>query len=733
MAQAVTNSQLRVSFFDFLFGKKQGHLCIAHADNDPDPQTIRDTFKQSWFEWPDEKEQLSKFLDRYVTQKHLWYSVSLFSRETRKRDFALPGNLVWADLDACDPRIVEPKPSVVIESSPGRYQALWRLSEDIEAHVRQDFSHRVAYRYALNGADKSGWDIEQVLRVPYTRNFKYQGNPEVEVIHSTNTTVSPDAFVAIKIPEGAQPDLDTVVDESMPELDKLPDPERILYKYENYLRDTRVPYNYYTEPNADDDWSAIMWRLINTCLEAGMEEQEVFSIAYHAKCNKYERDARPIRYLWREVLKAATAQHKLKTVLQEIGPLSLPDIAPEPASETFIDDYIRWGTESTDAVPEFHELGGFIVLSAALSSTVRLEAHYGTVVPNLWGLCLGESTLTRKTTAMRLAMDLIQEIDEGAILTTDASVEGLITGLADRPSRASIYFRDEVSGFFDSLNKKDYLAGMSETLTHIHDVPRVYRRLLRKDTIVVENPILIFYAGGIKERVFTMIDEEYILSGFVPRFLVVSGQTDMSRIRSTGPPTMINMERRQKLLGQLHDAYENYNTTGVVKIGGQSMEIVPKKFGFLEEDAWEEYQKIEGAMTLRAVESQLPMLALPTFERLTRSLLKMALLLAAVRQSPDKDGKFPVTREDVINAAYYVGRWGKHSVELIYNCGISSDMRVLNKIRRAIENHPGLDRSTIMRHHHLKKKEMDEIIGSLIDRGEIRRRKSGRLEQYWAT
>jgi hypothetical protein len=38
-----------------------------------------------------------------------------------------------------------------------------------------------------------------------------------------------------------------------------------------------------------------------------------------------------------------------------------------------------------------------------------------------------------------------------------------------------------------------------------------------------------------------------------------------------------------------------------------------------------------------------------------------------------------------------------------------------------------------MRHHHLKKKEMDEIIGSLIDRGEIRRRKSGRLEQYWAT
>ena len=84
------------------------------------------------------------------------------------------------------------------------------------------------------------------------------------------------------------------------------------------------------------------------------------------------------------------------------------------------------------------------------------------MVPNLWGLILGDSTLSRKTTAMRMIMDIIAALDSDMILATDGSAEGLLSGLATRPNKTSIFYKDEISGFFDSMNKKDYLAGMSE-------------------------------------------------------------------------------------------------------------------------------------------------------------------------------------------------------------------------------------------------------------------------------
>ena len=58
------------------------------------------------------------------------------------------------------------------------------------------------------------------------------------------------------------------------------------------------------------------------------------------------------------------------------------------------------------AVPEFHDLSAFILLSAVIANSVRLETSYGPFVPNLWGMILGDSTLTRKTTAMRMLCGL---------------------------------------------------------------------------------------------------------------------------------------------------------------------------------------------------------------------------------------------------------------------------------------------------------------------------------------
>lgn len=726
---SVTATSLRTQFFDFLFGDTSGYVCIATSSVD------KTDFKQTFFAWPEQRNDLGSFVDAASHRKNVWYCTSLLERRERKKEFCLPGTLVWADLDTCHPDTVEPSPTAVVLSSPSRYQALWQLDEVVEPYLQEDYSKRIAYKYSVNGADPSGWDLTQLLRVPLTFNYKYAHGaaeiPRVELLSVSESKLPKALFEQIARPERKSGELgpSDVID-TMPSVDDLPDAESIIYKYFAQLNNN-LPFKsiYQTIPGEDEDWSKVLWRLLNICLEANMSEEETFVIALTSKCNKYARDNRPLVHLWEDVVRASIGQRKVSSITASMQALLMPELVTDAeiasTPKSFINEYYDWGTEATDAVPEFHNLSAFILLSSVIAAGVTLKTDYGPMVPNLWGLILGDSTLSRKTTAMRMAMDMLTDIDQELILATDGSTEGLLTGLGTRPNRASLYFKDEVSGFFDSINRKDYLAGMPETFAQLYDVPRVLSRRLRKETITIQSPVFIFFGGGIRDKVYSLVSDEYILSGFLPRFLVVSGEADLARIRRTGPAREVLGHKRQALEQKVANLYELYNSNAVITIGGQEIETTVRNEAKLTPEAWQRYGDIEEKMVNAAYESSVSMLALPTFERLSRSLLKMSILLACSRQSP-QEGVVEVNEADVIESAGYVQRWGRYSVELVLGAGTGQSERQLNKILSAIESNPGVTRSYIMTRHHLGKREMDEILGTLIDRGQVITTKAGR-------
>lgn len=677
---------------------------------------------------------MGSFIDLNVQHKNLWFCVNILDKKERRKEDTKVHNIVWADLDTCDPKDVSPPPNVVIRSSPERYQALWKLDQNVAPEIAEDYSKRIAYKYNQNGADPSGWDLTQLLRVPFTKNFKYEDEPLVIVLPDINNDLIPvSAFESITVAPLTRAE---EYEEGMPEISTLLDPDKIFYKYQNYLEHSFYEI-YETVPSSTDDWSTRMWKLINMGFEAGMETEEVFSVAVYSKTNKYQRDNRPLRFLWREVLKARSVQQKIEQVTSTWEPLLMPELVQpdEYEEDTFIDTYVKWATAATDAVPMYHELAGAILLSSVLAGSIRLDVDYGSLIPNLWGLILGESTLTRKTTAMGMAVSILQEVDPEIVLATDGSAEGLLTGLSNRPGRVSLFYKDEVSGFFDSINRKDYLAGMPETLTQLYDVPPIYKRVLRKETILISNPVFIFFGGGIRDKVYSHLTDEYILSGFLPRFLVVGGLADLERIRNTGPQSQSGFVERQRIVNQLLDAREQYQVSGTMKIAGQEIEIDNTSHrslnqAILTDEAWKRYHKVETTMVEVAYNSYLSTLALPTFERLSRSVLKLAVLLAASRQVP-KERKIEVAEIDVIQAARFIQRWGHYSIELILNVGKTPVLRLLDKVRRTIENKPGIMKSEILRQHHVSSRELNEVIINLIDRGEIKRKVKGRSEQYW--
>lgn len=726
MATTQTRAELRLGFFDFLFEAQEGWLCLATSIGNN-----KDTFKQRFLRWPEERTKIGSLLEAVESDHNVWFGINLLSRPERKKEFCLPTDLVWADLDTATPGEIDPVPQVVTQTSPMRFQGIWRLTEPVNSFEASAYSRKIAYAYADKGIDLTGWDLTQLLRVPFTYNHKYGPiPPEVQVVTITADKIETVVFESLPEPPPAIEDADVP---GVPDLKNLPQPEMIGYKYRELLQSVDGFNQLYgTIPSPDEDWSRKLWRLIHICLDVGMTPEETFVLAYHAKCNKYARDKRPTSHLWHEVVRAAQEAKRLAIIVSPTSDISFPELLTvgeydDLPDDTWVDRYRLWASQATDAVETFHDLAGFITLSAVLSQGITLKVEYGDMRPNLWGLILGDSTLTRKTTAMRMATDLIAEIDKDILLATDGSVEGLLTGLSLRPNRASIYFRDEVSGFFSTIKKKDYLSGMPETLTQLYDAPAFYSRRLRKEVITISSPLFIFFGGGIKEKVYGYLDDEDIISGFLPRFLVVTGTTDTTRLRPTSPRTETGAVGREQLKSELAAMHQNYIMVQSVQILGQETTLERVREVELTPEAWARYQDIERRIADAAQQTTRRITTLPTFERLSRSLLKMSVLLAASRIEPDiGDDVLQAEEIDVMQAAKFIQRWAPHTIDLILNVGLSFSQRQLDRILEYIRDNPGVMRGQVMQMFRLMKRDTDDILNTLADRGLIKQVKVGR-------
>lgn len=129
------------------------------------------------FYWPvDQPEIVDHFVDH--VDDDLYWCPMLFSEDKRQVAFAQEEYCLWADLDEADPRKIDKRwrPSVAWETSPGRYQALWLLAdpneEDLYGASQKGADNQRMTR--LIGADPSGWDTTQLLRLPGWTNHKTQ-------------------------------------------------------------------------------------------------------------------------------------------------------------------------------------------------------------------------------------------------------------------------------------------------------------------------------------------------------------------------------------------------------------------------------------------------------------------------------------------------------------------------------------------------------------------------------
>lgn len=270
-------------FLKRVWGNKQGYVFLPHKDG------------KRWIEtpplkWPAKTPEIDPDVDSY-------FCPILYSKPRRLKENALPSKWLFADLDFVDPRKIPLRPSIAWRTSQGRYQALWELKRSISPQHLEELNRDLTY---ATKADKGGWHLTKVLRLPESWNHKYSPAQQGSYLWIEDTTYTVKEIRSYtKTVESFHVD-NEIHDLILPAESRESILKRILPRLDSRAREMIIE----THTQSEGERSDRLWELECRLLEASIDPEEVFVIVRDTVWNKFKGRARADEYLWNEVSKA---------------------------------------------------------------------------------------------------------------------------------------------------------------------------------------------------------------------------------------------------------------------------------------------------------------------------------------------------------------------------------------------------------------------------------------------
>lgn len=255
-------------------------------------------------------DQLNSKIDRWLeahSDADLYFCPLPFSGSRRSKSLVTRSRFAWADIDDGD--VGRIRPSILWQSSPGRYQGLWRLPAAVDPASAADMSRRIAYQI---GGDRGGWDLTQALRIPGTPNNKYPDRPIVKLEYFTDRVA--------KIPQ-------TALDRWRSKL-----PRALVRTIEG--------------PAEVGKRSEVLWRLENELSEAGVPIDDIVAILRDSEWNKFRGRAdeeERFRSEMEKIIGERPSARRERVVFEVVEFAALMSTPPTP-QQWLIEDYWARGS-----------------------------------------------------------------------------------------------------------------------------------------------------------------------------------------------------------------------------------------------------------------------------------------------------------------------------------------------------------------------------------------------------
>jgi hypothetical protein len=326
----------QLSIISKLWGDQDGYVFFPWIDGGAKTKEERIA---SWnegmaFHWPEDR---TKILEHMGKHEHddLYWCPTIFEEPRRIQQWAMDHHGLWADLDEIDPRELDDfGPSYAWESSPGRYQGIWILEGARRLNIadRGAENHRLTYYL---GADRSGWDMTQLMRIPGWANHKpdYKkkyGKPPVGRLLRTSELQNSRRiwdiaeFDDLPPVEGSEQPIEmAVLEEEISKIDRHEVYARVRLKLHTDVREL------ISSREASGDRSDVLWRLERDLADTGCTAAEIVSILRPTVWNKFEGRSDEMHRLLTEATKAVAARP------QEITQELEQDLEAKPEPEDF--------------------------------------------------------------------------------------------------------------------------------------------------------------------------------------------------------------------------------------------------------------------------------------------------------------------------------------------------------------------------------------------------------------
>lgn len=536
-------------FISTILGEQEGWVVCGLMDQ-PGPRGQLN--RQHDFYYPDNVEDMIEWIESHRNEDA--YLSPLVYGDMRKAngqirripENALSSLVVYQDSDTCRPENFRLAPSVHVESSAGRFQDYWVLTEPIEADRAANASRKIAIAHRDQGSDPSSWSANKFLRIPTTSNTRH-GFPE-----KVTGKLSGELYTIEEI-EDKYADVDFVekpvmrlpVEVSFDDVQDLPEYAGALAKLPGTFKMSLIT----DEPSPTQDRSTLRYRLLCDLFRVDtLTFEEVVAIAWHAPASrKWRDDPRNLRGLIGEAIKAQSdvaysdgsnvsrvSEDELNVPVAEEEPRVAVTLVTDEertlaeGEDDFIKRYCRWSMAKLEAGYNggYARMNAWSVLSGAFSNFGRIPTTGDGL--NLFMIGLGGSG-SGKSSARRVwkrTMDEIFEQDSGWFLGSDASPVALHEKLIERDGKVSVFTSDEAHGFFKATNGQQWADGIYEKMADYYngDVPPMLRvsqgrrELSGKSARTYFN---IHFVGTLKGEMSlpAQLNTGMFFTGFLARFL----------------------------------------------------------------------------------------------------------------------------------------------------------------------------------------------------------------------
>ncbi|MDX2138161.1 MAG: bifunctional DNA primase/polymerase [Chloroflexota bacterium] len=267
-----------------------------------------------------------------------------------------------------------------------------------------------------------------------------------------------------------------------------------------------------------------------------------------------------------------------------------PPVVEPPAPPSSLPDwltrYTAWAGATGNQTPLiFHQAAGLWLLAAAVGRRLYGESPWGVrIYPNLYLMLVAGTTFYRKSTAYKLAESVARAAIPHMLMPTPGSPERFQEALAgrmptnfdklpkaqqERLTRGQPFaaqrglLKDEVSGLFGAINKRDYMVGMKDLLMELYDCPDYFDKDTQTGLNIVENAALSILGVTTPASLGGAISAGDWDNGLLVRFALLMPEPDYAE----RPPSPVYQPAPDDLIDELRALHERLPAPELTEMG----------------------------------------------------------------------------------------------------------------------------------------------------------------------